>query len=92
MTPDDITHLATLARVHVDDEEKANLAKELDSVLGYVSEVATVVTGEVVPLPSALRNVMREDDHAYTGGEFREGILANAPDTEDGYLKVKQIF
>lgn len=93
LTKDDIKHLSVLARIAVSEEEEESLAKGLDAVLGYVSEVAAVATEkDVVPRAGDLRNVMREDDDAYPGGGFTDMILKNAPDTEDGYLKVKQIF
>lgn len=93
LTKDDIKHLSTLARIAVSEEEEESLAKDLGAVLGYVSEVSAVATKkDAVPSAGDLRNVMREDDDAYSGGEFTDMILKNAPDTEDGYFKVKQIF
>lgn len=93
LTKDDIKHLSTLARIAVSEEEQESLAKDLDAVLGYVSEVAAVATEkDATPRAGDLRNIMREDDEAYPGGEFTGMILKNAPDTEDGYFKVKQIF
>lgn len=90
---EDIEHLATLARIAVSEEEKEAFAAQLDSVLGYVSELNKVVTiEESAPAAGELRNVMREDEAPYIGGEFTEAILANAPHKEDGYVKVGQIF
>lgn len=89
----DIEHLGILARIALSDEEKGEFASELDSVLLYVSEIAKVTTeADAIPEVGELHNVMREDGNVSIGGGFTEAILDNAPDTEDGYIKVKQIF
>lgn len=93
LTRKDIEHLATLARIDISEEEKEGLAKDLDSILAYVSEVSKIATeSDTIPRAGILRNVMREDRDAYPGGEWTEAILANAPHKEDGYFKVGQIF
>lgn len=93
LTKNDIQQLSVLARVAIPEAEEESLAKDLDAVLNYVSEISAIATeADAVPSASALRNVMRSDTDAYAGGEFTEAILKNAPNTEDGYLKVKQIF
>lgn len=89
----DVEHLAMLARIALSEEEKDEFVGELDSVLSYVSEISNVTTKEdAVPAVGELHNVMRADDDVRPGGEFTEAILQNAPATEDGYVKVKQIF
>ena len=89
----DVEHLAMLARIALSEEEKDEFVGELDSVLSYVSEISKVTTKEdAIPSVGELHNVMRADDDVRPGGEFTEAILKNAPDTEDGYVKVKQIF
>ncbi len=89
----DVENLMVLARLDIDAEERDALAIELDSVLGYVSEIQEAMTEEE-PIPEAgfLRNVMREDGVPHAGGQYTDAILANMPDTQDGFLKVKQIL
>lgn len=93
LTRDDIDHLADLARLAVADEEKDRLATDLGGILAYVSQLEEVTT-EASPTPDAgvLRNVMREDGEPTASGTYTEAILANAPETEDGYFKMKAIF
>jgi len=57
----DIEKLANLSRIEVEEGEKEILLKDLESVLGYVSEIKEVVMGDVEPEAGLLRNVMRED-------------------------------
>lgn len=99
LTKEDIEHLSVLARVAISDEEKEYFATQLDSVLTYVSEIGKVATDEVSPdelspLERAgdLRNVMRPDTDPLSGGVYTEDILANAPDSESGYVKVQKII
>ena len=89
----DIQQLAILARVAVSENEEESLAKDLDAVLGYVSDISRIATNaDVVLQAGSLKNVMREDTDVYQGGGFTNAILANAPATEDGYLKVNKIL
>lgn len=89
----DVEHLGMLARISLTEEEKDEFTTELDSVLSYVSEISKVTTeADAIPEVGELCNVMRSDDHVNPGGEFTDAILKNAPDTEGGYVKVKQIF
>ena len=90
---EDVEHLATLARISISEEEKISLPGELDAALHYVGEIGKVATAqEGTPQAGDLRNVLREDNNAYAGGEFTEMILANAPHEKDGYFKVEQIM
>lgn len=93
----EVEKLAELARIEITEAEKKNLQKDLESILGYVGELknAPVSTGEKVEISSAgwrPRNVMREDAKAYETGQYTNDILANAPKTERGYIKVKKIL
>ena len=93
LTKDDIKGLSMLARIAVSEDEEESLAKDLDSVLGYVSEVSLIVTEvDSAPRVGELKNVMREDADAHVGGEYTDMILANAPRTEGGYVKVPKII
>lgn len=88
----DIEKLAKLSRLELRDEEKQGVLKDLQSILGYVSEINSVVASTEERSISDLRNVVRADENPHTRGEFTEDILNNAPDKQDGYIKVKQVF
>lgn len=88
----DIEKLASLARIAIEDNEKLKLQKDLESILGYVSELKNAPALEGEAKESYVRNVMRGDDEHYNSGEFTEDILAEAPDRLGEYFKVKPIF
>ena len=92
LKPEDIDHLATLARIHLSEEEKEEFPSQLEAILAYVSEINEVVTEDRPVSPGLVKNVTRSDDDLTVSGAYSESILANAPNTENGYVKVRQIF
>ncbi|HEY4499038.1 MAG TPA: Asp-tRNA(Asn)/Glu-tRNA(Gln) amidotransferase subunit GatC [Candidatus Paceibacterota bacterium] len=92
LSPKDIDNLAALARLDIPAEEKEILRKEVDSILGYVSEVQELSGGEVKKEAGEVRNVFREDTNPHLSGEFTEDLLAEAPQRQDQFVKVKKIL
>lgn len=98
MNLEDVRKLADLARIDMSDEEIEGIAKDFDAILAYVGQVQEVSKLKNIenlhqnPDNYFLKNVMREDVVLNKRGEYTEKILANAPDTQDGYLKVRQIM
>lgn len=88
----DVDNLARLARIDISEDENVRLQKDLESILGYVSEL-TAAAGDVPAVTKdELANVMRPDDLAHEPGAFTNAILAAAPKSEDGYVVVRQII
>lgn len=91
MNVEEIKKLGTSARIEVSDQEAADLAQDMEAILGYVQVLESLNAG-TDRVESVVKNVMREDDDAYTPGEFSEDILNNAPDTQNGFIKVKKVL
>lgn len=91
ITPQDIKKLASLARMEIREDELSSFASQIDSILGFVSQI-TETTGDVVRNVGKLHNVMREDIPTNISGEYTEALLSNAPSREGNYLKVKKIL
>ena len=87
--------LAELSRVEMTSEEKKEIQKDLESILGYVSEIQEVST-DSADIPEerleALHNVMREDDNVNKEGACTDKIIKSAPKSEGKYIKVKKIL
>jgi aspartyl-tRNA(Asn)/glutamyl-tRNA(Gln) amidotransferase subunit C len=94
ITVTDIEKLATLARVKIDDGEKAQLVKEIDSILAYVDTIKKADVDMSAPEGrlGAVRNVSRPDSVRTSSAEVREGILAEAPDRIGDFVAVKKIL
>jgi len=88
----EVEKLSELARIEISEDEKAGLMGDLDVILGYVSEVREVITGDVEPTAGRLRNVMRKDVDPYEVGKFTEEIMEGAPNRDGDYIKVKKIL
>ena len=89
---EDMEKLAQLSRVAVSSEELEVLKNDLESILGYVSEVQSVSEEAPERTAGSLRNVMRDDANAHESGTFTKKILDSAPRTDGDYIKVKQVL
>ncbi|MFT5179676.1 MAG: aspartyl-tRNA(Asn)/glutamyl-tRNA(Gln) amidotransferase subunit C [Candidatus Paceibacteria bacterium] len=94
MNEEEVKNLANLARLELTDEEIKTYGKEIGSVLSYVEKLKEVKgLDDNTRIESAgVRNVMREDENPHESGIYTEKILNEAPETQDGYIKVKKIL
>ncbi len=90
-TEKDLDNLSTLARITVSQEEKAKMLQDMQSILGYVSEINDV-SGEMIRGEEVVYNVVREDVVTKETGSNTEAILNEAPGVVDGYVKVEQVL
>lgn len=88
----DIDKLAQLARLSLAPEERATLAKDIDAILGYVSELESVKLEGETRTKEDLRNVVRPDVSSHESGAHTDALLASAPRAEEGYVVVKKIL
>ena len=91
ITKDEIKKLADLARIEVSDSEAEGLTSQIDSILGYVGQIQDMNSGDSIDMPK-VRNIMRDDVVTYSGDEYTERLLSNAPEREGRYFKVKKIL
>ena len=92
ITPEQVRHVAKLARLALDESELPKLTDELESILEYVAKVQSIDTKGVEPMAHALplHNVLRED----VAGETLpvEEVLKNAPETDGSFFKVPKVI
>lgn len=89
----DVTYVASLAKIAITDEQAQALAKELDVILGHVKQLDAVDTTGVEPTyqVTGLKNVMR-DDTIIDYGVNRKELLKNAPMQQDDQIKVPKVL
>jgi aspartyl-tRNA(Asn)/glutamyl-tRNA(Gln) amidotransferase subunit C len=87
----DIEHLANLSRIALTEEEKVNLLKDFEAILGYVGELSKVDTGDVSQT-FVHTNVTKDDTLSHGSGEYTEKILESAPKRNGSYVEVDQVF
>ncbi len=88
----DIEKLAGLARIELKEDEKAKLAKEIDGILGYIDQIKTAGSKDIVRTKEPVRNAFRDDTNPHESGANTEAIVAEFPRKEGNYLKVKKIL
>jgi aspartyl-tRNA(Asn)/glutamyl-tRNA(Gln) amidotransferase subunit C len=86
----DVENLANLARIDLPEAEKAQLLKDMDSILAYVKQVEELDIKDI-STHDVVRNIWREDEPR--DRDFsRDIIIKQFPDSQDGFLKVKKIL
>ena len=92
MSDFDIDHLATLARLKVDNRDE--LQKSIKSVLAFVDQIKEANVSDVEPKDffRLTKNRLREDTDPYEAGTFTGDVLRVAPKSRNGYFEVKKII
>ena len=88
----EIDHVALLARLELEDEEKELFSKQVGSIIEYVDKLNELDIDDVEPTAHVLpiKNVFREDD--LRDSFPREKALQNAPRKNDGFYRVPKII
>ena len=91
ITPEDVLHVARLARLELSDEELERMREQLSAILEAVGKVAELDLDGVEPTahPLDLVNVLADDEPRPCLA--RDDALANAPDPEDGFFGVPAV-
>jgi len=92
LTPDEVRHVAALARLGLTDEEVIRMGDQLSSILEHIAVLDRVDTSSIHPTAqvTALSNVMREDIVAPSLSQ--EAVLANAPRRREGFFEVDAVL
>ncbi len=88
---DEVKKLGDLSRISVTDDQVEEFKGDLDAILAYVDQIQSVDVGDV-EVEYLIKNVVREDENPSQPGEFTKDILKEAPDTQDGFIKVNKIL
>ncbi|MBY0097902.1 Asp-tRNA(Asn)/Glu-tRNA(Gln) amidotransferase subunit GatC [Mesobacillus maritimus] len=92
ISTDQVKHVANLARLAITEEEANTLTQQLDKIITFAEQLNEVDTDHVEPTSHVLeiKNVMRED--VAKPGLPNEEVLKNAPEHQDGQIKVPPII
>ena len=89
---DQVRHVAKLARIAMSDAEVDALVPELNQILGWVDQLATVDTDGVEPLTAVIEQKLRLRDDVVDDGDVRDKVLLNAPDAQHGFFAVPKVI
>ena len=91
----DVEHIASLARIELNAEEKKIFETELSGILSFVGTLNELDTSDIEPVTGGtmLCNVMREDEQIDKYMEESPAQLVEAaPEQKNGFVKVKSVF
>lgn len=92
ITEEDVSYVAALAQLQLDDVARKRLVKEMGEILTYMDALNALDTEGVEPMMHALEmtNVFREDE---VGASLtQEAALKNAPLDDGAYFMVPKIL
>ena len=92
VSPEQVRHIAKLARIAMSEEELERLLPELNNILGWVEQLGEVNTDGVEPLATVIDQELRLREDAVTDGNIRDQVLANAPDAQHGFFAVPKVI
>ena len=92
VTIKDVEHIAELARLEFNEDEKVRLTAQLNSILSYMEQLNKLDTSAIEPLAHVieLSNVFRED--TAVPGLATEDALKNAPARTEKFFKVPKVI
>ena len=93
ITLEEVFALARLAKITLTEAQATQMQQEISQILEFVAQLDAVDTSGLEPTyqVTGLMNVTRPDeliDYGVTSND----LLANAPDQQDGSLKVKRVL
>jgi aspartyl/glutamyl-tRNA(Asn/Gln) amidotransferase C subunit len=99
-TEQELDNLSKLARITISAEEKPKMLLDIQSILGYISEInevsslssSTNMQGDVIRKEENFYNVVREDVITREPGSHTKEMLREAPEVQGDYVKVKQVL
>jgi len=94
LSKDEIQHIAKLARLELTDAELKKYSGQLSAVLNYIDQLKEVDVKGVEPTAqvTGLENVLREDMVRDWNKKEIEEALADAPEREERFIKVKRVI
>ncbi|MGD0112123.1 MAG: Asp-tRNA(Asn)/Glu-tRNA(Gln) amidotransferase subunit GatC [Armatimonadota bacterium] len=92
LTPEEVEHVALLARLELTEEERERFTSQLNSILEHFEQLRGIDTAGVPPMSHAIAmaNVLREDEP--TPSLSPEDALRNAPDRSDDCFRVPRVI
>lgn len=89
---DEILKIASLAKLHLSDEEVSLYTDQINEILEYMNQLDELDTEDIEPLSHVLDqiNMTRKDEQ--TPSLTREEALKNAPKSDDDYFIVPNVI
>jgi len=91
LSPEEVDHIALLARLELSPAERERAARELSQILDHFQQLGELDTQGVAPTRGVfpLVNILRADEARV--GLSREAALQNAPEQAGGMFQVPRV-
>ena len=91
LTPEEVDHIALLARLDLSPQERERAGSELSQILGYFEQLNELDTNDVEPTDHVLPvvNILRIDEKRPSLNH--EAALQNAPEQAAGMFQVPRV-
>ena len=92
LTPEEVDHVALLARLKLGPEQRERFTTQLNSILEHFEQLQQIDTTGVPPMSHAvpMSNVLREDEPAPSLSP--DEALRNAPDRDRDCFRVPRVI
>jgi len=92
LTPEEVEHVALLARLRLTEEERERFTAQLNSILGHFEQLQQLDTSGIPAMSHAvaMSNILREDEPAPSLPA--EEALRNAPDQANRCFRVPRVI
>ena len=92
LTPQEVDHIAKLARLELTAEQRSLYREQLSAILDYIAKLRTLDTTDVPPTAGGgLTQMPLRPDVSHPSRPVEE-LLRNAPETEADQFKIPPVF
>ena len=92
LTKEQVEHIATLARLRLEEGESDDVVEKLSRIVDFVDQLQAAPTDDVLPMAHPLNMTQRLRADEVTEPNARDDYQANAPAIEDGYYLVPKVI
>lgn len=86
-----VRRIARLARIALPEERVEPMMAELNDILGWIEQLQEVNIDGVEPMTSVVAQKLKMREDVVIAGGDAAAILANAPQSEDGFFVVPKV-
>lgn len=83
--------VAKLARIRVEEDALPALADEFNTILEFIEQLQEVDVEGIEPMTSVTPMRLKRREDVVTDGDQQQAVLANAPDTREGFFAVPKV-
>ena len=92
LTPTEITHIAKLARLRVEDQQARSCATRLSRVLDLIEQMNQIDTSDIEPMSHPQDTALRLREDKVTESAQTQAYLEIAPAVENGLYLVPRVI